>query len=275
MVKNNRPAGLPKRSRDFTGDTFGKLTVVSFAGLRPPSTGYSHNTAHWLCRCECGNQLVLPINRLQTGNTRSCGCARVRHGKYRTGTGASQHPEVRCWKAMIARCTDKTSDKYEYYGGRGVKVCDRWMNFWSFLEDMGSRPSSDHSIDRYPDTRGNYEPGNCRWATRREQAENRTVNRLITHDGRTQPVSAWSIETGLCHATITARLDRGWSAADALTKPVAQWTTITHDGKTMTIIQWAKQVGLSQNCIRTRLKKGWSVSDAIMTPSSRRKRDED
>lgn len=131
---------------------------------------------------------------------------------------AAQPPEYQVWGSMKARCHIKTDPAYPSYGKRGVKVCSRWRkSFAAFLADMGSRPSPAHTIDRWPDNDGDYEPDNCRWATRREQAEHRPgYNRILTLDGKSQCVSAWARELGVSYSQIHSRLSRGATDAEAL-----------------------------------------------------------
>lgn len=121
---------------------------------------------------------------------------------------------------MIARCNDTESSLYTNYGGRGIAVCDRWRDsFENFLADMGQRPSRDLSIDRINND-GNYEPGNCRWATRTQQSRNQRSNRHITVGDRTMLLVEWSEATGLSMPTIAGRLKRGWSPQRAISTPV-------------------------------------------------------
>jgi AraC-like DNA-binding protein len=126
------------------------------------------------------------------------------------------------WRAMKQRCHNPKSAQYSWYGGRGIKVCDRWRyDFLTFLADMGIAPSKRHTLDRYPNVNGDYEPGNCRWATMKQQQEckrPRNSERLLTHDGKTLSVTNWAKEVGLSRSTIFARLYAGYSASDALTK---------------------------------------------------------
>ena len=133
-------------------------------------------------------------------------------------TGTSEH---NIWRAIKARCHSVGSVSYAWYGGRGIRVCERWFDsFENFFADMGPRPSKAHSVDRI-DNDGNYEPGNCRWATRKEQQRNKRNNRLITYNGETMCLEAWADRLGIGWATIHERLDRGWSVADALSRPIA------------------------------------------------------
>lgn len=135
--------------------------------------------------------------------------------------GYSYAPEYRAWQTMRLRCTVPSNPAYADYGGRGIKVCDRWLNsVESFIADMGPKPSPAHELDRYPDNNGNYEPGNCRWATRSDNDRNRRSNRLIAHQGETMTLVAWAERTGISEDVITKRLAAGWSAEKALTTPV-------------------------------------------------------
>jgi hypothetical protein len=157
---------------DMVGRVFGDLTVIS-KGPRKPTT------TMWLCRCVCGEERMCQRDNLTARRTTSCGCGRLRkfidritkHG----GCGDSRRggtPTYRSWRAMRERCRYPQSKSYVNYGGRGISVCARWDDFGNFLADMGERPSDAHSIDRINND-GNYEPGNCKWATRQEQHSNK------------------------------------------------------------------------------------------------------
>jgi len=119
---------------------------------------------------------------------------------------------------MVQRCTNANRPDYKFYGGRGIKVCDRWLNsFAMFLEDMGERPSSQHSLDRFPDMNGHYEPGNARWATKHEQMQNTRGTKLIEFNGESMGINAWARRLGINHASLQGRLRRGWPLEKALT----------------------------------------------------------
>ncbi len=182
-------------------------------------------------------------------------------------------PERGCWQAMIDRCYDEKNDSFSNYGGRGIRVCERWRaSFANFLADMGSRPSLAHTVDR-KDPDGDYEPANCRWATPKEQGRNTRTNRLLTMAGKTQCIAAWGDDTGIPASVISDRLQLGWSDEKALTTQVAQMRTggLTARGETLSVNQWARRVGLSRATIDERLAVGWDVERAIFTPSQRGK----
>lgn len=130
--------------------------------------------------------------------------------------GASGTPTYTSWTAMRSRCRSVTNDAYTRYGGRGIAVCERWRNsFENFLADMGERPPGT-SLDRWPNKNGNYEPGNCRWATPIEQSRNQVTNRLLTFQGESLPISEWAQRAGVKRQTFRNRIDRGWSMERAL-----------------------------------------------------------
>jgi hypothetical protein len=161
---------------DLTGRAFGRLTVIARALCSTLTSG--RRLTAWVCRCACGAVVDVPTQQLASGRTKSCGCLRVDlgHAKRRThGESSPGHwsPEYRAWSGLIQRCTNPKNTDWANYGGRGITVCDRWRrSFEAFLADMGRKPTPSHSIDR-KDVDGNYEPGNCRWATPSQQASNR------------------------------------------------------------------------------------------------------
>lgn len=206
---------LDRRLIDLTGHLYGNLTVEAFAGRE------GRGRHIWSCRCDCGAQTFARADHLRAGLIRSCGCLRdagIGSVNRTHGACVDRHrtPEYRAWKGIRERCERSNSASYARYGGRGIRVCDRWRSFELFLADMGHRPTPDHSVER-EDNDGHYEPGNCRWATRLEQARNRRNNRFVECGTVRLTVSEWAGLTKLAPGTIIARLDRGWSPQRTLT----------------------------------------------------------
>lgn len=201
--------------RDLTGLRFGRLLVIS--ELKPVTSG----PIKWNCQCDCGNKKVILGASLRDGLTESCGCLqRELFAQRRTIHGQSiphkQTSEYWAWQSMKRRCLNPKNRYYCNYGGRGIKVCDRWIHsFENFFADVGPKPSPKHTIDR-KNNDGNYEPGNVRWATRLEQMANTRRSRMITHGGKTLSLSQWSRELGIPCSRLAFRLKRDIAFADAI-----------------------------------------------------------
>ena len=204
-------------AQDHTGRTFGRLLVLG------PAPAVRNRNKRYLCRCECGQERVVLSCHLVGGATASCGCLRndrmraacMKHGHRGTKT-------YHAWKAMRQRCTNPKRREYANYGGRGIRVCERWGEYLNFLSDMGAAPP-DTSLDRI-DPNGNYEPGNCRWASALTQSLNRRTAVLITFQGETLNVSEWERRFGLRRGLVNSRRARGWDAVRAITTPQAAST---------------------------------------------------
>lgn len=199
---------------DLTGQVFDRLTVLREVPTPKPG-------AHWLCLCQCGAESIARSNGLRTGAIRSCGCLRVDVQRARRTThGMNSSPEYSCWENMIQRCTNPGSISWPRYGAKGVSVHPAFQSFEGFLAEIGPRPSRRHSIDRYPRKKGHYEPGNVRWATRKQQQRNLSSNVLVEWLGRTQCIAEWAEEVGLPYHVLRSRLQvYGWSVEKALTTP--------------------------------------------------------
>lgn len=196
---------LDPRARNLTSETFGQLTAIR------PTAERVKTSIVWECRCRCGRLVYVAARYLSRLNTRSCGCVRSRRAE-RPGRERS------IWIDMRNRCNNPNNKRFYRYGARGIRVCERWNNFKSFLKDMGPCPAR-MSIERI-DNDGDYTPENCRWATNREQARNMCSNRMIEFRGKTLCLVDWSIATGLSADVIYARLKMGWSVERSLTQPV-------------------------------------------------------
>ncbi len=205
---------MDKRIHVKAGDRYGRLTVIR--EVKPQVRPCGRQKRMVACMCDCGTTRVVQLGHLRSGGSASCGCARdenfngFKHGYVGT-------PTYRVWQGMRKRCYNPENKSYHNYGGRGISVCDRWLTFENFLEDMGERPDG-LTIERV-DNNGDYEPGNCRWASRAEQSRNTRRNRLLTHGGETLCMKTWSERAGIDSNTIYRRLKRGWSIEDTLMTP--------------------------------------------------------
>lgn len=197
--------------KDLTGRIFGKLIVIEYAGKA------SDGASLWFCRCNaCSTYKEIRAQSLMAGTSQTCGCSSITHGFTRGPKGCDKPPEYKAWSHIKGRTLNPNNAAYSDYGGRGITVCDEWkQSFPQFLKDMGPRPSKNHSVERI-NNNGNYEPGNCKWGTRKEQAANRRSSRLIHADGRTQTLTEWAIELKLGVGVLWSRLDRGWSVERSL-----------------------------------------------------------
>jgi hypothetical protein len=195
---------------DLTGRKFGRWSVDRL----------SHQTGKvlfWHCRCDCGTERAVFGGDLKRGRSTSCGCyMREQKAVQSTVHGHSHHPVYRTWVGMKTRCECEEVRSYHLYGGRGIAVCERWSkSFKAFFEDFGHSWSPGMSIDRIDGDRG-YEPGNVRWASPREQANNRRTNRIINTPKGEMNVTEAAREFGLSSFTLFARIRYGWDEADLL-----------------------------------------------------------
>lgn len=182
-------------------------------------------------RCVCGEEKILQTWAVVSGGTKSCGCkSRELLRSAKTIHGGVGTPTYRIWVGMKNRCNNPKTSDYRYYGGRGIRVCKRWdTSYAAFLEDMGERPSSEHTIERIKNDCG-YSPSNCKWATRAEQGSNTSQVRRITYKGVTKSLSQWSRDLGIHIMTLHQRLARGWSVERAFTtKPLKGFTPFRKD----------------------------------------------
>lgn len=207
---------------DLGGHKYGRLTVVSKGKGKRYGRSLT-SVVTWHCICECGTEVEVTANGLKSGVSKSCGCLRkenlktanTTHNRTKDPITGKVSKEYRTWQNMKARCENPNHRHYHLYGGRGINVCDRWQSFAAFFEDMGSPPTDRHSIDRI-DNDSAYTPENCRWATQRDQINNRKNTVFIEYNGERLPSSEWSARTGVPIKSIYVRLRLGWPVERAL-----------------------------------------------------------
>jgi len=209
---------MPK-ALDLSGQRFGMLVVLN-------SEGRINGCLAWRCQCDCGNSTLVPSRRLNSGHTRSCGCYQ-RTSKFKHGHGQKENrsSEYHSWSNMISRTTNPRATNYEYYGGRGINVCDRWLeSFDNFLSDMGRKPPGS-SLDRIDNSKG-YSPENCRWADRKTQQSNMRNSRLYSLNGETCCINEWARRYKIPSRTLYARVTQlGFTLEEAVAIPRNAWAT--------------------------------------------------
>lgn len=205
---------------DRTGSRFGRLIVKRFVGKASNWVGI------WECVCDCGKTITALSSNLTSGNTKSCGCLKLgmlnkRSTKHGLSGGAERPTRLyKIWIHMRGRCFNKRNRDYKFYGQRGITVCKEWNDYKLFFDwSMANGYNSVLTIERI-ENNGNYEPGNCRWATRKEQARNTRASRFVTFGGETKTVAEWADVLNIPYSVLRMRFHRGWPADKALTQPI-------------------------------------------------------
>ena len=211
------------KNDDLVGQKFTRLFVEKLLSYD------TYKRTMYQCLCDCGNRAIISANALVSGNTKSCGCLRKEKGRnsdiHKIHGDACPDNTTRLykiWRTMKTRCLNPSFAKYKDYGGRGIKICDDWVdNYSAFKEWAINNGYADNlSIDRI-DNNGNYEPNNCKWSTGKEQCRNRRTNHLITYNGKTQCLTDWAEELGINRMVLFARINnRHWTIERAFTTPV-------------------------------------------------------
>lgn len=202
-----------KKIDDLRGRRFGRLLVLERSENVFYPSGKPQTT--WKCQCDCGNEIVVGAQLLKSGKTKSCGCI------VNTQAGLSHTRQYTIWKQMISRCQNVHDQAFSDYGSRGIEVCKEWLGEYGFQNfykwSIKNGYADNLTIDRI-NVNGNYEPSNCRWATMKEQQNNRRNNRFLDLNGEKHTIAQWSEITRINAGTIRSRLKLGWSIEDTLTK---------------------------------------------------------
>lgn len=184
---------------DISGEIYGKLKVISYAGKNKSSN------SKWLCVCECKNQKVVEATKLRNGHTKSCGCLKS------SREGLSRTRIYRIWKCMLARCDNYENDNYYWYGFKGISVCDSWRDFKVFYDwSISNGYQEDLTIDRI-DSNGNYCPENCRWISQKEQCNNVSSNHVIVYKNKSYSMAQFADLLGYDYWTVSNRIKLGWT----------------------------------------------------------------
>lgn len=207
-----------RKHQELIGKKFNRITILDI--WQNPEKKY------YMCRyhCVCGNVKETRLTNVKNGYLKSCGCLKYIHSipsEENDAVGKIKHPLHPAWASMMSRCYHKSSTAYYLYGGRGIKVCDEWRNFWNFVkwsDSIGGRPDG-YTLDRI-DVDGDYCPENCRWASDEVQQNNKRTNHYLTYNGETLTLSQWSRKLGLSRYAIQYRFMQGWSADEILSIPL-------------------------------------------------------
>jgi hypothetical protein len=255
---------LAKYNRlNMEGMRYGRVVAIRECGKS------SSGDLKWLFKCDCENEFIANGYHVRTGKVISCQkCSAERVRKASIKHGESNSPEFSIWTGIKSRCYNKSTKAYKNYGGRGITICNRWLeSFDNFLSDMGRKPSAKHSIERINND-GNYEPNNCRWVTIEKQANNKRNNRKLTINGITKNMAEWAREHNLSSSAIIFRLRKGLSGEDLIAKSQI-YGSLSFNGVTDTLKGWSARTGLKQSTISMRINKyKWPVKEALTKGAS-------
>lgn len=205
---------MAKILKDLTGKRFGKLTVVSFDHML-------RTRSYWKCVCDCGGTRIVSVDHLRNGDTVDCGCiVRKKAPPLHIKHNMSYSRLYQIWALMKARCNNPNRREYRWYGGRGIKVCEEWLEFTPFMNwAMKFGYNEDLTLDRI-DNDGDYCPSNCRWVSMDVQANNKSTNRYITHNGQTKTITQWATDNNMPYYVLKKRLDKlHWDFEKAISVP--------------------------------------------------------
>ena len=216
----HRSATTMGKFQDLTGQKFGRLTVIK--RIENKRIG-SRQIVQYACLCECGQEVKVTADHLRNGDTKSCGCLQKELAKKRVQShGQSNSRLYTIWSLMKARCLNSKNTGYVNYGGRGIRICKRWLNFESFyIWAISHGYNKNLSIDRI-DNNGDYKPSNCRWTDMKTQCNNRRTSIIIEFENEKHTMKKWAEIKNIKYRTLARRFEKGWTIEDALTKPIKQ-----------------------------------------------------
>ena len=241
------------RVKDLTGQRFGRLTVIKFAGTKK-------GHAMWDCLCDCGKLCTTYGRMLVGGHKMSCGCLQKEvHSRKWTTHGMSRTKAYKVWEGIRWRCLNEKSNVYSSYGGRGITICDEWRDdfvaFYNYVSKLDHFGESEYSIDRI-DNDGNYEPGNVRWATKEEQTRNRRVTVIVEYAGDKIPLQEAAEREGIQYCVVEQRWRKGKRDAELFKTPRKFLEKVEYHGEEMTLKDVAKKTGISYSTLFRRYKQG-------------------
>ncbi len=259
---------------DITGQRFGRLTAV-----RPHYTN-KRGTVVWEFKCGCGNLVHKPVNKRNQDANVGCHTCYLKYLSDRTKVHgySNKTKEYRAWIHIKSRCYNPNVSCYVHYGAKGVTLCDEWLgSFPAFLAHIGPAPSAKHSVDRIDNSRG-YEPGNVRWATTKEQANNKTTNALYTIGGVTKNMMGWCEEYGADWDLVWSRVKaHGYDIVRALTElkrgskqfigekgERVGYRQYLFRGRIQNLKEWAAEYGVSHGALQQKMRKGWHMEGALL-----------
>lgn len=248
-----------KAKQDYIGIVYNRLTIISEVEKRK-------SERYFICRCICGNEKVFRLVNLKTGHSKSCGCMKVEsaHNINLTHGESKKTTEYSTWCGIKRRCYNKKEKSYRFYGAKGIKMCDSWLNsFDNFLKDMGRKPTKFHTIDR-KNPNGDYCPNNCRWATVKEQQNNRSDNVKYNYDGKLYNLEELSFKLGIEKRTLYTRINKYGVDKQFLLKPKNYLQKLyEYKGQTKNLKQWSEFFGVPYKTFFNRVKYlGKSIEEA-------------
>lgn len=263
------------KGEDLTGKRFGSWTVLGPCLEGKYSNG--RTVTRWECRCQCGYISWIASFNLGKCKDRCVKCRIKTHGHSAKNkfTSKEERKTYSTWSSIKARCHRKSHPRYADWGGRGIKVCDRWLNSYeNFLSDMGVVSSMDLEIDRIDNDKG-YEPGNCRWTTGTQNARNKRNSHRYEYDGMSKTLGEWGEAYGIHPGTLESRIRQSkWSMERALTTPTLEENKHIINEESHTLSEWAIKYNIDKNLVRNRVYKlGWTLEKALTTPVRKKKKE--